>query len=62
MAPPLLVGAVHDNVTWALPAVPVTPVGAPGTVFVTGGWIVNGRLGAELTPVPALLVAATRNV
>src|SRR5664280_1735427 len=30
--PPLLAGAVHDTTAWALPAVAVTPVGAPATV------------------------------
>ena len=32
--PPLLVGATHVTVTKAFPVVPVTPVGAPGTVVV----------------------------
>ena len=30
--PPLLTGAVKLTLAWALPAVAVTPVGAPGTV------------------------------
>ena len=30
--PPLDDGAFHDTVAWALPAVAVTPVGAPGAV------------------------------
>ena len=31
VAPPLLVGAVHDTVAWAAPETPTTEVGAPGT-------------------------------
>src|ERR1035437_3371701 len=29
-APPSEAGAVHDRLTWALPAVAVSPVGGPG--------------------------------
>ena len=32
LAPPLLVGAVHDNEACVLPAVALSPVGAPGVV------------------------------
>jgi hypothetical protein len=34
--PPLLAGAVHDRVAWALPALAVRPVGAPGGVPAMG--------------------------
>ena len=55
--PPLLDGAVHVRDTDVLPAVPATDVGAPGTV--------RGVTEAEtvdVAPVPAALVALTRNV
>jgi hypothetical protein len=55
--PPLLAGAVHDTPAWALPAVPPTPVGAPGTV--RG---VTAALAADAAEVPAALVAVTVNV
>jgi len=32
VAPPLDAGAVQDTTIWVFPAVPVTAVGAPGTV------------------------------
>ena len=55
--PPLLAGAIHDTEAWALPAVPSTAVGAPGTVRgVTAG------LAADATDVPFALVAVTVNV
>ena len=55
--PPVLAGAVHVNETCVLPAVPTTDVGTPGTV--------RGVTPAEtvdVAPVPATLVALTRNV
>ena len=56
-APPLLAGAVHETVAEALPATPVTLVGAPGTV---AG--VTDAEAAEAAPIPALLVAFTVKV
>ena len=54
--PPLLTGAVQVRDTDALPAVPATEVGAPGTVLgVTADDV-------PVAPVPAVLVALTRNV
>ena len=56
-APPLFAGAVQDTVTLALPGMPETPVGAPGTV--------RGVTGAEAVlagPGPALFVALTVKV
>ena len=55
--PPLLTGAVHVKETCVLPAVPATEVGAPGTV--RG---VTADDAVETVPVPAALVALTRNV
>ena len=55
--PPLLDGAVHVNETCVLPAVPATLVGAPGTV--RG---VTEDDAVDVAPVPAVLVALTRNV
>ena len=55
--PPLLEGAVHVNDTCVSPAVPDTVVGSPGTV--RG---VTADDAAETIPVPAALVALTRNV
>jgi hypothetical protein len=57
-APPVLVGAVHDTVACALPAVAVTPVGAPGTDAV-GTTALEATLAA---PVPVPFVAVTRKV
>ena len=57
--PPLLIGAVQDMVTWAFPAVAVTPVGAPGTVLLDG---VTDEEGEDATLVPAALVAVTVKV
>ena len=55
--PPVFAGAVHDTVAEALPAVAVTPVGAPGTVAgVTEFDAVDGGL------VPTEFVAVTLNV
>ena len=54
--PPLLAGALHVRDTDALPAVPATEVGALGTVRgVTADDV-------PVAPVPAALVALTRNV
>ena len=50
-------GAVHESATWALPAVPVTPVGGPGTV--RG---VTDADAVDALPVPATLVAVTVKV
>jgi hypothetical protein len=55
--PPFEAGVVHDSATWPLPAVPDTPVGAPGTA---DG--VTGAEAAESAPVPTALIAATVNV
>ena len=55
--PPLLAGALHVNDTCVLPAVPATDVGAPGVV--RG---VTEPDAVETVPVPAALVALTRNV
>lgn len=55
--PPLLDGAVHDTLAWPSPAVPVTAVGAPGTV---AG--VTADDADDAVPVPAALVAVTVNV
>ena len=48
-------GAVQDRLAWPAPAVPVRPEGMPGTV--RG---VAAEDSAELAPVPAAFVAATR--
>ena len=56
--PPLLTGAVHDTWAWPLPAVAVTPVGAPGIVELG----VTAVLGADALEVPVALVAVTVNV
>ena len=54
----MFVGAVHDTVACALPAVAVTPVGAPGTLAVG----VTAFDAADATPVPTEFVARTVNV
>jgi hypothetical protein len=56
--PPLLAGAVHDTVAEPLPRIPVTPVGAPGTVLgatdaVTGASSCGLRARAALIGLPA---------
>ena len=56
-SPPLFDGALHDKVTEPSPAVPLTAVGAPGTV---AG--VMAAEGVEGVPVPALVVALTVKV
>src|SRR5260370_42027373 len=56
-APPLEAGAVQLTVAWALPAVVVTFVGAPGVV---AG--VTAFEAADGWPVPAALVAGTVKV
>jgi hypothetical protein len=55
--PPVVVGAVQLTVANALPAVAVTPVGAPGSALG-----VTALDGAETGPVPLELVADTVNV
>ena len=55
--PPLEDGALHDIAAWVLPAVAVTPVGAPDVVI---GVIALEALEAELVPTP--FVAVTVNV
>jgi hypothetical protein len=55
--PPSLAGAVHDTAAWAFPAVPLTPVGAPGTVHG-----VTAAEAADAAEVPATFVAVTVNV
>ena len=57
MAEPLEAGAVHETVALALPAVAVTPVGAPGTV--AGVAEFEAR---DAEPVPTALVAVTVKV
>ena len=57
--PPSEAGAVQPSVTRASPALPVTPVGAPGTVAAGG---VTAAEGLEAGPVPTPLIAATVNV
>ena len=57
--PPLFVGAVQVTVADALPAVAVTPVGAPGTPGPLG---VTALDGDEDGPVPLAVVADTVNV
>ena len=55
--PPVLAGAVNGTVAWALPAVAVPMVGAPGTAL--GVTLFDADDGA---PVPTALAAATVNV
>jgi hypothetical protein len=55
--PPLLAGAVQLRVACALPAVAVTPVGAPGTV--AGVTLFDG---ADAGLVPMAFVAVTVKV
>ena len=57
--PPVLVGAVQLTAADALPAVAVTPVGAPGADGALG---VTALDGAEAGPAPFALVADTVNV
>jgi hypothetical protein len=57
--PPLLAGAVQLTVALALPAVAITPVGAPGTVAAAG---VTADEAAEAGPAPIALLAVTVNV
>jgi hypothetical protein len=57
--PPVFDGAVQLTVADALPAVAVTPVGAPGRVGPLG---VTALDGDESGPVPLELVADTVNV
>ena len=51
--PPSDAGPAHDRITWALPRVAISPVGAPGTVTGTADTAADGR------PWPAVLTAAT---
>jgi hypothetical protein len=53
-------GPVNATVTWALPAVALMLVGAPGAVAGAEG--VTLSEGAEAAPVPARLVALTVHV
>ena len=55
--PPLNAGAVQDTVAEAMPALAVTPVGAPGTV--RGVTALDGAEGSEL---PTAFTARTVNV
>ena len=59
-APPLLEGALKLITALALPAVALTPVGAPGAD--TGAIGVTLGDEAENAPVPAVLTAATEKV
>ena len=58
--PPSEAGAVQETVACALPAVAVTPVGAPGAVAGSAG--VTLADGADAGLVPIALVAVTTNV
>ena len=58
--PPLEAGADQVTVAWALPAVAVPMVGAPGTV--AGATGVTAFELADWLPVPIALMAATRKV
>ena len=51
--PPSLDGAVHDTDTWPSPAVPDTPVGAPG--------VVRGVAAVEAVAVPDPAAFTARN-
>ena len=55
--PPLLAGGVNDTVAWALPAVAMGAVGAPGKV--AGVTVFDAP---EAGPVPMALVAVTLKV
>ncbi len=55
--PPLSAGAVNVTVACAVPAVALTPVGAPGTVIG-----VTAFDGDDAGPVPIALVAVTVKV
>ncbi len=59
-APPFEAGAVQVTVAWALPAVAVPIVGAPGTV--AGATGVTAFESADWSPVPTELIAATLKV
>ena len=54
--PPSLDGADQARVTWPLPRVAVSPVGAPGTFAEATG---VADAGADAGPVPTALVAVT---
>ena len=54
--PPLDAGALKVTVADALPAVALTPVGAPGTVYATG---VTALDALDAGPVPTTFVAVT---
>ena len=57
--PPLLDGAVQFTVADPLPAVAVTPVGAPGAVGALGVTALDGE---DAGPLPFALVAVTVKV
>ena len=55
--PPVDAGAAHVNETWESPTVPVSPVGAPGTV--------SGRsnpVWSDASLIPRAFVAVTENL
>ena len=56
--PPLLAGAVHETVAWALPGTALTESGAEGAV----GFGTTAFEGDELKPSPTVLRANTVNV
>jgi hypothetical protein len=60
IAEPPVAGALNVTVACALPAVAVTPVGAPGAV--TGASGVTLFEGADAGPVPTAFVAVTVKV
>ena len=49
-APPSDAGAVHDRVTWASPALAVSPVGAPGSAVIRSELSVRGQCGRSGRP------------
>jgi len=57
--PPLLLGAVNVMLAWALLAVAVPIVGAPGTVVAAGVTLLDAD---DAGPVPTALVAVTLKV
>ena len=60
--PPLEAGAVHDKATVAVPLRSDSVTVAAKTVGTPGGEAVDALVVADAVPVPATLVAETRNV
>ena len=66
-APPSDAGAVHDRVTWASPALAVSPVGAPGSAVIRSELWFAVNVGAPAALPPAITtgqpsIIAARNV